>query len=124
VRGLYVCADQMLYDVFSNIVDNSIKHSKGNIEINIHVDSVEVENKMAYRIMFEDNGPGINPDLQRRIFDRMFYDGGIMRGKGLGLYLVKVLVGCFHGDVSVEDRVQGDRSKGTRFVVMLPAVEK
>jgi PAS domain S-box-containing protein len=124
VRGLYVCADQMLYDVFSNIVDNSIKHSKGNIEINIHVDSVEVENKMAYRIMFEDNGPGINPDLQKRIFNRMFYDRGIMRGKGLGLYLVKVLVGCFHGDVSVEDRVQGDRSKGTRFVVMLPAVEK
>ena len=76
----------MLYDVFSNIVDNSIKHSKGNVEINIHVDRVEVENKMAYRIMFEDNGPGINPDLQKRIFDRMFYDVGKMRGKGLDYF--------------------------------------
>jgi signal transduction histidine kinase len=43
---------------------------------------------------------------------------------GLGLYLVKTLVDSYGGRVWVEDRVPGDRTKGARFVVMLPAVGK
>jgi signal transduction histidine kinase len=42
---------------------------------------------------------------------------------GLGLYIVRSLVDSYGGKVWVEDRVQGDYSKGARFVVMLPAVE-
>jgi signal transduction histidine kinase len=41
---------------------------------------------------------------------------------GLGLYLVKSLVESYHGSVWVEDRVPGDHTKGSRFVVMLPAI--
>ena len=122
-EGCFVHADRLLYDVFSNIVDNSIKHSKGDVEINITLNDVKIDNKKFYRVSVEDNGPGIKPDLQKRVFDRMYYEGGIMRGKGLGLYLVKILVECFHGNVFVEDRVQGDSSKGSRFVVMLPATD-
>ena len=43
---------------------------------------------------------------------------------GLGLYLVKSLVESYGGRVWVEDRIAGDHTKGARFVVMLPAVEK
>jgi signal transduction histidine kinase len=121
-EGCFVYADRMLYDVFSNIVDNSIKHSKGSVDINISLNSVKIDDKKFYQVSIEDNGPGIKPDLKKRIFNRMYYEGGIMRGKGLGLYLVKTLVECFHGNVSVEDRIQGDRSKGSRFLVTLPAV--
>lgn len=122
-EGCFVYADRLLYDVFSNIVDNSIKHSKGDVEINISLNSVKIDNKKFYQVSIDDNGPGIKPDLKKRIFNRMYYEGGIMRGKGLGLYLVKALVECFHGNVFVEDRVKGDRSKGSRFVVMLPAID-
>jgi signal transduction histidine kinase len=45
-----------------------------------------------------------------------------MRGKGLGLYLVKTLVEYLHGKIFVEDSIPGDYIKGTRFVVMLPAM--
>jgi signal transduction histidine kinase len=38
--------------------------------------------------------------------------------------MVKTLVDIYGGRVWVEDRVQGDRTKGARFVVLLPAVEK
>lgn len=120
-EGCYVYADELLYDVFSNIVDNSIKHSAGDIEIKITIENVKADDKRYYLVAFEDNGPGIKPDLQKRIFYRMHYEGGIMKGKGLGLYLVKMLVECYHGNVSVEDRVRGDRSKGSRFIVTLPA---
>lgn len=122
-KGCFVYADVLLYDVFSHIVDNSIKHSKDSVDIKISLDSVKLDNNKFYRVSIEDNGPGIKPDLKKRIFNRMYYEGGIMRGKGLGLYLVKTLVECFHGNVFVEDRIHGDRSKGSRFVIMLPAVE-
>ena len=122
-EGCFVYADKLLYDVFSNIVENSIKHSNGPVDINIILNSVKIDHNKFYRVSIEDNGPGIKPDLKKRIFNRMYYEGGIMRGKGLGLYLVKTLVECFHGNVFLEDRVQGDRNKGSRFVVMLPAAE-
>ena len=123
-EGYYVHADRLLYDVFSNIVENSIKHSRGRVDINISLNRVKIDDNNFCRVSIEDNGPGIKPDLKKRIFNRMYYEGGIIRGKGLGLFLVKTLVECFNGNVFVEDRIQGDRSKGSRFVVMLPAVEK
>jgi signal transduction histidine kinase len=43
---------------------------------------------------------------------------------GLGLYLVKSLIENYDDKIWVEDRVKGDYTKGARFVVMLPAVEK
>jgi signal transduction histidine kinase len=46
------------------------------------------------------------------------------KGIGLGLYLVKSLVESYDGQVWVEDRVPGDHTKGARFVVMLPTIEK
>lgn len=121
-EGCFVYADRLIYDVFSNIVENSIKHSKNHVDIKISLINIKIDNNKFYQVSIEDNGPGIKPDLKKRIFNRMYYEGGIMRGKGLGLYLVKSLVECFHGNVFVEDRVQGDRSKGSRFVVMLPAI--
>jgi signal transduction histidine kinase len=39
------------------------------------------------------------------------------------LYLVKPLVESYGGSVWVENRVHGEYKEGSRFVVMLPAVE-
>jgi len=121
-EGCFVYADRLLYEVFSNIVDNSIRYSSGSVDINISLSSVKIDGKKFYRVSIEDDGPGINPDVKKRIFNRVHYEGGIMRGKGLGLYLVKTLVEYLHGKIFVEDSIPGDYIKGTRFVVMLPAM--
>jgi sensor histidine kinase regulating citrate/malate metabolism len=42
----------------------------------------------------------------------------------MGLYLVTTIVFDFNGTVRVENRVKGDHTKGARFIVMLPVVEK
>lgn len=39
------------------------------------------------------------------------------------MHLIRTLVEDFNGRVWVEDRVPGDYTKGTRFVVMIPAVK-
>ena len=74
-------------------------------------------------VTVEDNGPGIQDDLKDKIFNRFQRGETKASGKGLGLYLVKTLVNDFHGNVWVEDRVAGDYTKGSRFVVMIPALE-
>lgn len=118
-----VNANALLKDVFTNLVGNAIKHSTGPIIININIKDVYEGGQMNCYISIEDNGPGIPPELKSRLFTR-FQQGAIKaRGRGLGLYLVKTLVEDFHGKIWVEDRIPGDYTKGSRFVVMFPAAQ-
>ena len=119
-----VMANGLIKDVFSNLAWNSIKHSNGtSVQINLELERQQKDGKSYYKVMVEDNGPGI-PDTQKeKVFARFQRGNTNASGKGLGLYLVKTLVENFKGSVWVEDRVQGDHTKGVKFVVMLPASE-
>jgi PAS domain S-box-containing protein len=116
-----VIANDLLRDVFSNLVGNAVKHSSGPLTINIDLICPGEAGTNFCKVTVEDNGPGIPDALKAQIFDRT---GKKLRGKGLGLYIVNTLVGDFRGRVWAEDRVPGDHTKGARFVVMLPAIEK
>ena len=119
-----VMANGLIKDVFSNLAWNSIKHSSGSsVRINIDLERQQTAGKAYYKVIVEDNGPGI-PDMQKeKIFARFHRGNTKASGKGLGLYLVKTLVENFKGRVWVEDRVPGDHTKGAKFIVMLPASE-
>ncbi len=116
-------ANELLYDVFSNLVGNAIKHSVRSPMINIVIENVLKEGGQYYKVIVEDNGPGISDELKPRIFDRHLRGSSHAKGSGIGLYLVKTLVESFGGRAWVEDRIPGDRSEGSRFVVLLPALE-
>ncbi len=123
VNGCTVIANQLLRDVFSNIVGNAIKHSTGPLDVTIGVNSLMENGKHCYEITVEDNGPGISDEQKDAVFTRMKRGPTRAAGYGLGLYLVKTLAEGFRGSVRVEDRVPGDSSKGCRFIVTLPAAE-
>ncbi len=57
--------------------------------------------------------------MKSKIFERKQRGHTKTNGAGLGLFLVKKLVDDLHGKVWIEDKVPGDHSKGSRFVVML-----
>ncbi len=119
VLGYLVKANELLEDVFSNIISNAIRHSTGPLIIDIGVTN---EHDIGYyKITIEDNGPGIPDALKAKIFNRFIKGNTKAEGKGLGLYLVKKIIEDYHGKVWVEDLVPGDHTKGSRFVVMLPA---
>jgi PAS domain S-box-containing protein len=124
--GCHIVANELIGDVFSNLINNSIKHSDPlhTLTIDIGLEETIQKGKEYYRITVEDDGPGIPNGLKNRLFMRCQRGQTKTSGKGLGLYLVRTLVNDFHGKIWVEDRVPGDHTKGARFVVMLPAAEK
>jgi PAS domain S-box-containing protein len=124
VTGCKVKANELLYDVFSNIVDNALKHAIDKPAITIRLEEVGGYDGTFYKVSIDDNGKGVPDELKSQIFDRFHRGNTKAKGKGLGLYLVKTLVESYNGRVWVEDRVPGDHRKGARFVVMLPAVGK
>jgi signal transduction histidine kinase len=117
-------ANELLYDVFSNLIDNAIKHSQDTPTINVKLEKVNEPAGTFYMVTIEDNGKGVPDELKGHIFDRFHRGETKAKGKGLGLYLVKTLVESYNGLVWVEDRVPGDHTKGSKFIVMLPAFEK
>lgn len=122
VTGCLVMANELLKDVFSNIVGNAIKHSTEPLVIDMGVEKVLSDDKRYYRVNITDNGPGIPDELKAKIFTRFERGKAKVAGNGLGLYLVKTLLDDFHGVIWIEDRIPGDYTKGSRFVVMLPAI--
>jgi len=123
-RGHIVLANELLRDVFSNIIGNAIKHSTGPLAINVQDDEVRENDRIYYRVAIEDNGPGIPDELKSTLLERDMQGKKKASGKGLGLYLIKALVDDYGGKVWIEDCLTGDHTKGSRFVVMLPAVGK
>ena len=120
VKGCAVVANELLRDVFSNILGNSIKHSSGPLTIRMELVSKLEDEKHFCKVAIEDNGPGIPDDIKDKLFKGA--STGIIKpgGHGIGLYLVRTLVENFHGKIRVEDTVPGDHTKGCRFVVLLP----
>ncbi len=117
-----VMANELLYDVFSNLVGNAIKHASQKPVIDIKVITAYEDGRLYYKVAVEDNGPGIPEEIKPILFTRSLRGTPKVKGSGIGLYLVKTLVRSYNGRVWAEDRVQGDRTKGSRFVVMLPGL--
>ncbi|OPY27765.1 MAG: adaptive-response sensory kinase [Methanocella sp. PtaU1.Bin125] len=122
-EGRLVTANDLLKDVFSNIVGNAIKHSPPDKPLNVGIRVMEVKEGGAryYAVMIEDDGPGIPDERKAMLFTRMKGDRKTIAGASLGMGLVRTLTEDFGGRVWAEDRVSGDHTKGVRFVVMLPA---
>jgi signal transduction histidine kinase len=116
-------ADELIRELFINILTNAVKYdSHEPVEIEIAVAKTYSSDKGFWTVSIADHGCGIPDDAKPIIFDR-FSRAPKKKGSGMGLHIVKTLAKRYHGRVWVEDRVQGDHSKGSVFKVELPAVE-
>ncbi len=118
-----VWANDLIIDVFSNLINNTIKHSdpKKPLTVDIRLEHVKNTGTDSIKCTIEDNGPGISSWAKDKIFIRFQHGYTKAHGKGLGLHIAKTLVEDYGGKMWVEDRVPGDYTQGARFVVVLPA---
>lgn len=106
------CDADMLHQVLYNLVDNAVKFTP---ERGVITFDVRTSGKRAF-ISVRNTGPGIAKTDMPQLFDR-FYKADKSRGmdktgSGLGLYIVKTLVGKMGGDVTVSS-VEGEYSEFT-----------
>jgi signal transduction histidine kinase/DNA-binding response OmpR family regulator len=115
--GLVVRADATRFrQVLMNLLGNAIKFTPDGGLIQLNASSVG-EN---VRIEVRDNGPGIPPEEQKRIFEafyRLRESGARTEGTGLGLAITHRLVELHGGELSLESEV----GRGSCFHFMLPA---
>jgi signal transduction histidine kinase/DNA-binding response OmpR family regulator len=118
--GFKVSGDaNRLQQIFANLLTNAIKFTPKGGRINLVAEQQQCE----ISVMVIDSGIGITPDFLPFIFDRFRQaDGSTTRaqgGLGLGLAIVRHLVGLHHGKVEVDSE---GRNQGSTFTVILPIV--
>jgi len=122
-KQLHVQANELIRDVFDNILINAIKHNKSSIiEIEVKISEVQKSGLNYIKMEFKDNGEGVKNTRKEKIFQRIPGKGKIDYRMGLGLSLVKTIIENYTGEIWVEDRIKGDHTKGSNFILLIPEV--
>jgi two-component system, chemotaxis family, sensor kinase Cph1 len=110
-----IADEEQINQVFSNLLNNALKYLDQKRVGTIHITGRNEAGESIYSI--EDNGLGIAPEHQERIFD-MFYrlNPNTTPGEGLGLNIVRKVLDRHNGKVWVESEYQ----KGSKFFISLP----
>ena len=102
-----------LESLVDNLVDNAIKYSplRGVVKV-----ALSARDGWAW-LTIEDDGPGIDPEMRERVFDRFFRASKqLQSGSGLGLAIAASVTARHNGQIRLEDAPGG----GLRVVVTLP----
>ena len=120
-----VAADRdKVRQVLVNLVENAIKYSPGGGRIELGIELGAAADPDAVTFFVRDEGLGIPPEEQARIFEKFYrLDPHMTRGvggTGLGLYICNELVNRMGGHIWVES----SEGKGSTFLLSLPTEAK
>ncbi len=110
--------EDLLFQVWMNLIDNAIKFSNENGKIDV---IIEQKNK-EIEIKIKDNGIGMEQDEIEKIYSRFYqvdksHSG---EGSGLGLAIVKRIIELSNGKIEINSQ----KNKGTKITITLPMKEK
>ncbi len=111
-EGEIMAWGQELGQVWTNLLQNAMQAMGGKGEINITIQKIEEQVKVA----ISDNGPGIPKDIQQKVFDVFFTTKLAGEGTGLGLDIVRKIVEKHEGKIYFDSQ----EGVGTTFFVELP----
>ena len=103
-------------NIIINLMDNAIKYCDK--KPNIKIETYNQKNDLVFTL--SDNGIGMTPNVQKKIFDKFYRatSGNIhnIKGHGLGLSYVKKIVDLHKGKIILESKF----GVGTNFIITLP----
>lgn len=109
-------SSRLLYEIVYNLCDNAIKYGREGGYVHVRVESGDGKAVLTVK----DNGIGIAPEHQARVFERFYrVDKSRSResgGTGLGLSIVKHAVAVHHGEISLDSRL----GEGTEIKISFP----
>ncbi|HEV7865657.1 MAG TPA: ATP-binding protein [Acidimicrobiia bacterium] len=94
-----------------NLLDNAVRYADSDVTVTVEVHRTLVD------LAVVDDGPGFEPDLLPRAFDRFARDPGAGGGMGLGLAITAAIAAAHGGHVSATNLPSG----GARVCLRLPA---
>ncbi len=113
-----LCHYDSIERALRNLLSNAIKYSPEGKKIRVHLSKQPENNQITLTV--QDEGCGIAPEFQKKIFDRFFRvenDTHTIKGTGLGLHLVKTTIEKHHnGAVFVHSKI----GEGSTFGFTLP----
>lgn len=109
---------QQVTQIFANLLDNAIKYRKLDQAGSIKVYGCKQGELSCY--MVEDNGIGIPPEFQDKVFNLFDRVPGQGKGEGIGLAMVKRMAERNNGHV----RLDSQPGQGTCFYVCLPSLKQ
>lgn len=115
VQEVWVAADkQRIEQVLTNLLNNAIKYSPGAKRVYLQLQQSDT----GITVTVKDEGIGIAPDEQKKIFTRFYRAGSNpnISGLGLGLYLSREIIERHRGHIGV----QSEPGKGATFYFNLP----
>ena len=102
--------------VLENLIGNAIKYSSDNDKIKIIVE--EAIDSIIISVF--DNGIGISDAEKIKVFERFYRGDNVessgIKGHGLGLNLVKIVVNKMGGKIAIHD----NEPRGTIFILEMP----
>jgi PAS domain S-box-containing protein len=119
--GIVTVDETLVSRILLNLLSNAVKFSPADSTISLKVDLSQHDGGLWLALYVRDEGMGISPDDQQRIFEPFYRAKSAenIKGTGLGLSIVQDCVMQHHGSITLESAV----GKGTTFTVYLPIPE-
>ncbi|MFC4786108.1 sensor histidine kinase [Nocardioides sp. MAHUQ-72] len=106
--------------VVTNVVENGVRHGDGTVRVALEaVGTDDADGSRGVRLVVDDEGSGIPPEMRRRVFTK-FWKDSVRGGSGLGLYIVNGLVRAHGGTVVIDDAPGG----GARIALTWPSEDR
>ncbi len=119
--NFHVQANDLLLNVFENILNNAVKYNEHPIvKILIRISEQHEDGINYAKFEFRDNGIGINNLKKSTIFKEGYKEEKGEKGLGFGLSLVKKIIANFNGKIWIEDKIKGDYKNGSNFIILIP----